>query len=78
MSRKKGQLTYCKALPSGQNRRKNSLREYVFVNSAQNTVPYCQNYTLTDRFFRRICPLDNALQNVNSIRLDMPDSKRRC
>jgi len=39
-----------KPSPSGQNRQKNSLKECVYVNSAQNTVPYCQKYTLQPAF----------------------------
>jgi len=43
--------------PVGQIAKKNSLKEYVFVNSAlkkfgtQNTVPYCQKCAPTDCFF---------------------------
>jgi len=48
-----------KSIPVGKIAKNYSLKESVFVNSAlntQNTVPYCQKYTLTDwRFFPLGC-----------------------
>jgi len=46
-------IEYTKA--SGQNHQ-NSLKECVFINSTQNTVPYCQKYTPTDSAISAILP----------------------
>jgi len=61
--------------PSGQNRRKSSLKECVFINSAKNTVPYYQRYTPTVYFFGYFAHWERTqfkTQNIISVFYNFP------